>query len=112
MKSPNIGYLSNATCIALLLLIVGCTTVPVTGRKSLHILPDSELLSMSLQEYNDVLKKSKLSNDPAKVQMVKRVGERIASATEQFFTEKGMKSEIKNYKWEFNLIEDDKVANA
>jgi predicted Zn-dependent protease len=112
MKSPNIGYLSNATLIGLLLLIVGCATVPVTGRKSLNILPDSELLSMSLQQYNDVLKKSKLSNDPAKVQMVKRVGERIASATEQFFTEKGMESEIKNYKWEFSLIEDDKVANA
>jgi len=112
MKSPKIGYLSNAALIALLLLIVGCATVPVTGRKSLNILPDSELLSMSLQEYKDVLKKSKLSNDPAEVQMVKRVGKRIASATEQFFTEKGMKSEIKNYKWEFNLIEDDKVANA
>ena len=112
MKSPKIGYLSNATLIALLLLIVGCATVPVTGRKSLNILSDSELLSMSLQEYNDVLKKSKLSNDPAEVQMVKRVGKRIASATEQFFTEKGMKSEIKNYKWEFSLIEDDKVANA
>jgi len=111
-KRSKVPNLSNAALIALLLLIVGCATVPVTGRKSLNILPDSELLSMSLQEYKDVLKKSKLSNDPAEVQMVKRVGKRIASATEQFFTEKGMKSEIKNYKWEFNLIEDDKVANA
>jgi len=112
MKSSNIRYLSKAAFIALLLLLVGCSTVPVTGRKSLNILPDSELLSMSLQQYNDVLKKSKLSNDPAKVHMVKRVGERIASATEQFFKEKGMESEIKNYKWEFSLIEDDSVANA
>ena len=112
MKSPNVRYLSKGTSIALLLLIVGCATVPVTGRKSLNILPDSELLSMSLQQYDDALKKSKLSKDPAKIQMVKRVGERIAIATEQFFTEKGMESEIKNYKWEFNLIEDDKVVNA
>jgi predicted Zn-dependent protease len=112
MKTPNIRYLSKATLIVLLLLSVGCATVPVTGRKSLNILPDSELLSMSLQQYNDVLKKSKLSNDPAKIQMVKRVGERIAGATEQFFTERGLKSEIKNYKWEFSLIEDDKVVNA
>ena len=112
MKSSNIRYLLKTASIALLFLLVGCTTVPVTGRKSLNILPDSELLSMSLEQYNDVLKKSKLSNDPAKVHMVRRVGERIASATEQFFTEKGMESEIKNYKWEFNLIEDDKVANA
>jgi predicted Zn-dependent protease len=112
MKISNIRYLSKAAFIALLILLVGCSTVPVTGRKSLNILPDSELLSMSLQQYDDVLKKSKLSNDPAKVHMVKRVGERIASATEQFFKEKGMESEIRNYKWEFNLIEDDSVANA
>jgi predicted Zn-dependent protease len=112
MKSPNIRYLSKATLIVLLFLSVACSTVPVTGRKSLNILPDSELLSMSLQQYNDVLKKSKLSNDPTKIQIVKRVGERIAGATEQFFTEQGMESEIKNYKWEFNLIEDDKVVNA
>jgi hypothetical protein len=70
MKSPNIRYLSKATLIVLLFLSVACSTVPVTGRKSLNILPDSELLSMSLQQYNDVLKKSKLSNDPTKIQMV------------------------------------------
>ena len=112
MKSSNIRYFLKTTLIVLLLLSVGCATVPVTGRKSLNILPDSELLSMSLQQYDDVLKKSKLSNDPAKIHMVKRVGERIARATEQFFKEQGMESEIKNYKWEFSLIEDDKVANA
>ena len=78
MKSSSIRYLSKAAFIALLILLAGCATVPVTGRKSLNILPDSELLSMSLQQYDDVLKKSKLSNDPAKVHMVKRVGERIA----------------------------------
>ena len=105
-------YLSRAWAIALLLVLFACSTVPVTGRRSLNILPDSELLSMSLQQYNDTLKKSKLSNDPAKVQMVKRVGERIAKATGEFFKENGMESEIQNYKWEFNLIEDDKVVNA
>ena len=112
MKSSNIRYFLKTTLIVLLLLSVGRATVPVTGRKSLNILPDSELLSISLQQYDDVLKKSKLSNDPAKIHMVKRVGERIARATEQFFKEQGMESEIKNYKWEFSLIEDDKVVNA
>src|SRR5512143_2558029 len=112
MKKPNIRCLPKAALIVLLLLSVGCGTVPVTGRKSLNVLPDSELTSMSLQQYDDVLKKSKLSNDPARIRMVKRVGERIARATEQFFAEKGMESEIKNYHWEFNLIEDDKIVNA
>jgi predicted Zn-dependent protease len=113
MKDSNIRYLATASIIiALLFLQFACSTVPVTGRKSLNLLPDSELLSMSLQEYDQVLKDSKLSNDPNKVQMVKRVGERVAGATEAFLRENGMSSEIKNYKWEFNLIQDDKVVNA
>lgn len=104
--------LLRACTVGLLFVLVACATVPVTGRKSLNILPDSELVSMSLDQYNDVLKKSKLSHDPVKVQMVKRVGERIAKATENFFREEGMESEISNYKWEFNLIDDDKTVNA
>ena len=104
--------LSRAWVITLLFVLFACSTVPVTGRRSLNILPDSQLLSMSLDEYNKVLQKSKLSRDPVKVQMVKRVGERIAKATEKFFRENGMESEINNYLWEFNLIEDDKTVNA
>jgi predicted Zn-dependent protease len=98
--------------IAGLFLLSGCTTVPITERSSLHILPDTELATISLEQYSEVLKKSKLSTDSQKVQMVRRVGGRIAQATEEFFKESGMASEIKNYHWEFNLIEDDKIVNA
>jgi predicted Zn-dependent protease len=44
--------------------------------------------------------------------MVRRVGNRIAKATETFLAETGQKGTIKNFKWEFNLIEDDKTVNA
>lgn len=97
---------------AFLLFLASCATVPITDRRSLQLLPDSELMAMSLQQYSEVLKQSKLSTDPQKVQMVRRVGERIAGAAEDFFREAGMEAEIKNYKWEFNLIEDDKMVNA
>jgi predicted Zn-dependent protease len=112
MNMASRRSLSRVWGIGFLLLLFACSTVPITGRRSFNIVSDSELLTMSLQQYNDVLKKSKLSNDPVKVQMVRRVGERIARATEQFFRENGLESEISNYKWEFNLIEDDKTVNA
>jgi predicted Zn-dependent protease len=98
--------------IGTLLLLLACATVPLTERKSLRLIPDSELLSLSFQQYSDVLRKSRLSNDPMKVQMVKRVGEKIARSCEEFLRESKLESDIKNYKWEFNLIEDDKVVNA
>jgi len=74
--------------------------------------PDSELLSLSLQEYQDVLKKATLSGDTAKVQMVRTVGERVAKAAESYLREMGQGYKIVDYHWEFNLIEDDKVVNA
>jgi predicted Zn-dependent protease len=98
--------------LGLSLLLFACATVPLTGRQSLQLSSDSDLLSLSNQEYAKVLKESKLSNDPEKVAMVKRVGERIAKASEEFLKDSGMESEIKTYKWEFNLIEDDKTVNA
>jgi predicted Zn-dependent protease len=105
-------YLLSLAVPALCLLLLSCATVPITERRSLQILPDSELSTLSLQQYSEVLKKSKLSNDAEKVQMVRRVGGRIARATEEFFKESGMEDEIRNYQWEFNLIEDDKTVNA
>ena len=54
---------------ALLLLVVGlvvaCQTVPITGRSQLQILPESEEMRMGVQSYADILKKSRVSTDPA-----------------------------------------------
>ena len=111
-KNRLTSHLLGACLIGTLLLFSACATVPLTGRESLRLVSDSELLSLSLKQYDEVLKTSKLSHDSAKVQMVKRTGERIAGATEQFLRNSGMESDIKNYKWEFNLIEDDKTVNA
>jgi predicted Zn-dependent protease len=98
--------------LAILLFAVGCAEVPITKRKGLHIVPTSDLLALSLQQYDEVIKESKLSTDQKKVQMVRRVGERIARSAEAFLKDSGRGSQIAQYKWEFNLIEDDKVVNA
>ena len=98
--------------MTMILLFMGCAEVPITHRKSLKLMPSSQLLTLSLRQYDDVLKKSKLSTDQAKVQMVRGVGERIAMSAEAFLRDSGREDLIKNYKWEFNLIEDDKTVNA
>lgn len=107
---PLSGHL--AVFLGLSLFLSSCSTVPVTERRGLHLVPDSELTSMSYQEYNKVLKTSKLSTDMTKVIMVRRVGQRIAAASEELLDETGRGEDIRNYKWEFNLIEDDKTVNA
>ena len=104
------GYLFFS--LTLTLLISACAEVPVTHRKGLRLLPESQLLVMSFQEYRQVLQKSKLSTDQDKVRMVRSVGDRIAKSAEAFLEESGRGKQVKNYHWEFNLIEDDKMVNA
>jgi len=110
--APVKRFRQLAFLLSLSFILFSCASVPVTERRGLHLVPDSELTTMSYQEYNNVLKKSKLSTDMAKVSMVRRVGQRIATASEQLLVEKGHGDDIRNYKWEFNLIEDDKTVNA
>lgn len=96
----------------ILLLVQACATVPLTGRTQLNLIGDEQITQMSLTNYQKVLRESKLSTNKREVEMIRRVGRRVARATEQFMRENGLESEIKNYKWEFNLIEDDKTINA
>jgi predicted Zn-dependent protease len=93
-------------------LLAACATVPLTERRSLHLVSDSELLSLSVDQYTKTLKESRLSHDPQKVQMVEKVGGKIAQATGDLLKEKGLESEVQNYHWEFNLIDDPKTVNA
>ena len=90
---------------------VGCSTVPITGRKQLDLVPNSTMLATSFQEYDKFLEEHKLSTNQEETQMVKRVGTRIEKAVEQYFKEKGLSDQLEGYAWEFNLVED-KEANA
>jgi predicted Zn-dependent protease len=95
-----------------LVCAAACAEVPITHRRSLHLVPDSELLTLSYQQYNQVLHQSRLSTDTVNVQLVRRVGSRIARSAETFLKEAGQGGTIQNYTWQFNLIDDEKTANA
>ncbi len=90
---------------------VSCTSVPLTGRKQLNLIPESEMLSMSFSQYDQFLKEHPESNNQMQVAMVKKVGSRIAAAVEKYLSQSGQSQEIKNYQWEYHLVEDDQ-ANA
>jgi predicted Zn-dependent protease len=110
---PEILCFVPSLLLAVVALSVGgCAEVPITHREGLHLVPESELLTLSLQQYDQVIKESKLSSDQVKTRMVKKVGEKIARSAEAFLKESGQSGKIKTYHWEFNLIEDDKTVNA
>lgn len=97
--------------IVLSILGITCTKVPITGRKQTNLLPESNLMSMALTNYNQILGSSKVINTGTNAEMVRNVGERISVTVTEYLNSHGYASRIKDYKWQFNLI-DDPTVNA
>ena len=98
--------------LALMLLVASCgttNTVPITGRKTHLLVSDAEILSLSTQQYNEFMKGAKASTNANNVALVKRVGQRLATAVENFLRNNGYEKEIQNFQWEFNLVADTQV---
>lgn len=98
-----------AILTASLLILAGCGSVPVTGRKQVLLVSDQEVLTSSLTQYKDYMKSAPKSSSTTQSAMVTRVGKKIAAATEQYLKQNGLADEVKNFSWEFNLVKDNQV---
>lgn len=89
----------------------GCTTNAVTGRKQLSLIPESQLQEMAVTQYKSFLSQNKVvnANSSKDAEMVRRVGSRIAAAITDYYTKQGKGAVVSNYKWEFNLVDNNEV---
>ncbi len=91
--------------------ISSCSTVPISGRQQLNLLPESQLAQMGATNYDQFVNEHKLSDDQSKVNMVKNVGNKIAAAVEAYLQENDMAERLEHYHWQFNLVEN-QTSNA
>jgi predicted Zn-dependent protease len=105
--------ISLLAAIAIASVAAACSRNTITGRSQLSLVSESELQTTALTEYKQFLSENKVVSTTASkdADMVKRVGGRIANAITQYYQQKGNASELKDYKWEFNLV-DNKEVNA
>ena len=99
----------GALTVIVIVFLTSCGSVPLTGRKQILLVSDSEVLSASLTQYDEYIKTATKSTDRAKTATIERVGKKIADATENYLRQSGQSNEIENFRWEFNLIKDDAV---
>lgn len=92
-------------------LTFSCSTVPLSGRKQLNMIPSNELMAMSFQQYNDFLKENPVVTNTKESAMVKKVGQHIQASVEQYLADNKLSQMLEGYAWEFNLV-DDKLVNA
>jgi len=109
MKKLNVPALS---ALMLVVLVWSCSTVPLTGRKQISLVPESEMVTMGLTNYATFLKDNTISTDKANTALVKKVGLNISNAVIKYFSDNNLISRLDGYSWEFSLIKNDTTQNA
>ena len=98
--------------LLLTFLVSSCgttSTVPVTGRKHTLLVDDAQVLSLSSQQYSQYMQSAKASTNKTNTELVKRVGSKLATAVESYLKNNGFASEVQNFAWEFNLVQDNEI---
>ena len=94
------------------LMLASCSTAPITERKQLKLLPESTLNRQAAQIYENVKRKTKLSDDKKQLEEIKEIGSRIEESVSAYFDSINEKDPTYNFHWEYILVDNDKVKNA
>ena len=107
----RIKYILITIAIATLAACGTTSTVPLTGRKQTIGVSDADILSLSKTQYAKFMSTAKKSTNTKNIQMVTRVGRKLANAVETYLRNNGYANEVKKLpNGEFNLVQD-KQAN-
>jgi predicted Zn-dependent protease len=103
---------STFLLLSILIIAGSCSRVPITNRKQSTWGSEAELQKMSDTAYRNFLAQNKLTSNKQQSDLVKKVGNNIATSITEFFKtyHNGKYSgQISAYKWEFNTVEDANV---
>ena len=89
------------TSVGLLGALAGCVRASGTARDQLIFISEEKEIQMGVKAYREVLRGSRLNENPEINEMVNRVGQRIAAAANK-----------PEYHWEFAVIQEDRMVNA
>lgn len=106
MKFKHIIVVTGAV-----LLFFSCAVNPFTGKKTMALVSNDQLFPTAFAQYNQFLNENKVVKGTKDSEMITRVGQRIAVAAERYLNANGHQGYLKDYKWEYNLV-DDKTVNA
>jgi len=105
-------FLQFLGCGCLSLGINSCSTVPITDRKQLKIIPEAKLNAKAAEIYEKIKKKEKLSNDTRQLDQIKEIGKKIEYSISEYFENSNIEDPTLGFDWEYILIDNEKVKNA
>lgn len=89
-----------------LAVISACATNPFTGKKTMALVPNSQLFPTAFAQYDQFLSENKVVTGTTEAAMVTRVGQKIAVAAERWLSANGHVGYLNDYKWEYKLVND------
>ena len=105
-------FLNYVGCGCGSLLFHSCTTAPITDRRQLKLIPEAKLNAQAAEIYEKIKKKEKMSKDLKSLTMIKEIGSKIENSISEYFYRENLNDPTVNFKWEYILIDNDKVKNA
>lgn len=96
----RINCLKYFFLIVLVLVVGGCSKTPYTERPQFVVFSEGQESAMGSDASMEVKQKEKLITSGPEFERIQRIGRKIALASGRY------------YNWEFNLVDNDKVANA
>ena len=105
-------FLGLFGCSCCSLVLPSCTTVPITDRKQLSIIPEYKINAQAAAAYEQFRSKAKLIKTGSQLKEVIDIGKRIEFSVSSFFQNQGKEDPTKNFGWDYVLVDNDKVVNA
>ena len=104
-----LGYFGCGCCS---LILPSCSTVPITERRQLSIIPESRINQQAAKAYENFRSKTKLITKGPQLKEVREIGKKMEVAVSAFFEKEGKSDPTKNFGWDYVLVDNDKIVNA
>ncbi len=105
-------FLGLFGCGCCSLILPSCSTVPITDRKQLSLIPEATINRQASAAYESFRKKTKLITKGSQLKEIKEIGKKIEKAVSAFFLKKGEDDPTSNFGWDYVLVDNDKIVNA
>ena len=105
-------FLEYFGCGCCSLILPSCSTVPITERRQLSIIPESRINRQAAAAYENFRSKTKLITRGTQLKEVREIGKKMEVAVSAFFEKEGKADPTKNFGWDYVLVDNDKIVNA
>jgi len=93
----------------LALLLYGCGSVAITGRRQVLLFDSGQIASLSDAAYSEVMSTAVPSKNAQQTKMVQDVGTRLTQAVTQYMNQNGRAQQLTPYSWGFSLLQSNEV---